>query len=76
MLKKMVYCLILVLLLPANIYLAYYFAATNRLASNLTAFDDGKYLSVKKLSQMESAETSDGRKFIRKNNQWLEQTKE
>lgn len=174
MLKKMIYCLILFLLLPANIYLVYYFAATNRLASKLTAFNDGeykavrldpeflilkhknngsddffcitphkgmamqfendkfvqisawhhknhfswldgeayrilsyeqksiadynkdfipdvivchakdqkfiivngKYLSVKKLSQMESAETSDGRNFIWKNNQWLEQTKE
>ena len=31
----------------------------------------GKYLPVKTLSQMESAETDDGHKFIWKNNQWL-----
>ena len=35
---------------------------------------DGKYLPVKTLSQMESAETDDGHKFIWKNNQWLKQT--
>ena len=32
---------------------------------------DGKYLPVKTLSQMESAETDAGHKFIWKNNQWL-----
>ena len=34
----------------------------------------GKYLPVKNLSQMESAETDDGHNFIWKNNQWLKQT--
>ena len=172
MLKKTIYFLILFLLLPGNIYLVYYFFATNKLAKKLTAFNDGeykavrlepeflimthknkgsndffcitphkgmamqfendkfvqisawhhnnhfswfdggsyrilsyekksiadynkdfipdvivchakdqkfiivngKYLSVKKLSQMESAEIDDGHKFIWKNNQWLKQT--
>ena len=33
---------------------------------------NGKYLPVKTLSQMESAETDDGHKFIWKNNSWIE----
>ena len=169
MLKKIVYILILFLLLPGNIYLAYYFFATQRFVKKMTALKndeykisrldpeylilinkdkssddllcftsdkgiamqfknnrftqinvwhgennfsfvdaglhrimsydrkfiidynrdfipdfiacreknqkfiivDGKYLPVKTLSQMESAETDDGRKFVWRNNSWI-----
>ena len=43
MLKKIIYFLILFLLLPGNIYLAYYFFATHRFAKKLTALQDGEY---------------------------------
>ena len=43
MLKKIIYFMILILFLPGNIYLAYYFFATNRFAKKLTALQDGEY---------------------------------